>query len=171
VLDTRAVSRPPTPLPIVAFLLVFALACSKKDDSPLCYRGPDGFCACGGDWPAKDRTLETCSAQSVGSNGVCCNSKDSCECSDAVCVEDASSCTCAGTFIHDDDIPKKRKVSTCHRADWEICCRVRTSGGAGRPCYCLHADHCPFSSDEVVDSCSPEMAAVCQSGDPVATCR
>lgn len=169
-IDTRAVSHPPTLLWILPFLIVLALAC-KKDDSPLCYRGPDGFCACGGDWPAKDRTLETCSVASVGSSGVCCQEKDSCECSDAICLEDGSSCTCAGTYILDDDLPKKRKVSTCHRADWEICCRVNTSGGAGRPCYCLHADHCPFSSDEVVDGCSPEISAVCESGQPVASCR
>jgi hypothetical protein len=164
----------PTTLTAARFaplLLVLLLACGKKE--PLCYGGAKGACACGGDWAEKDRTLETCTVESVGgSKGVCCKTKDACECSDAICLEDASGCGCAGTYVHDDDMPKKRQVSTCNRADWGICCLVSTHGGAGRPCFCLNATHCPYPSDEVVDDCSPAIAAVCAPGEEsVTACR
>ena len=61
---------------------------------------------------------------------------------------------------------------TCKRGEWQICCSVRSSsGGAGRPCYCLNATHCPFPTDEVVEDCTTARAAVCETGEPVERCR
>jgi hypothetical protein len=169
---SRRVKQPLHVLAVLVAVTASLLAGCKKGEGgegPLCQRGQPGFCACGGDWPQE---VPECSVSSIGGGAaICCRDKDECECSDAICTQDLNGCHCSSTIIYGDD-PTKHRVPTCKRGEWQICCSVRSSsGGAGRPCYCLNATHCPFPTDEVVEDCTTARAAVCETGEPVERCR
>ncbi len=156
-------------------LSLFFIACGGDDDGSTgtgigtgggsgepCELRDGADCRCG---PTADGTLSECSEASIGEPALCCESGDSCACTEMGCADNGIICTCSLLAILDepDDIP----VASCEPAADEFCC-IGDGTSIGSLCICGILECLP--GEIQVPSCTTTNVQDCGLNDEVSSC-